>query len=127
MAVVDAVDPIQGICYAPLPCLTNCHASMDIGQSGYENLWASSGRDDLGIMARMGAKSLRVYHPTHQPDPMHHFWMLFEVRVCRCLPLSTNTSRAQRTIATTRGTPRLRMGWPKGSRRVESGTPPFGP
>ena len=74
MAVVDAVDPIQGICYAPLPCLTNCHASMDIGQSGYENLWASSGRDDLGIMARMGAKSLRVYHPIGeptQPEPDH--------------------------------------------------------
>jgi len=74
VAVVDAVDPIQGICYAPLPCLTNCHASMDIGQSGYENLWASSGRDDLGIMARMGAKSLRVYHPIGeptQPEPDH--------------------------------------------------------
>ena len=47
---------------------------MDIGQSGYENLWASSGRDDLGIMARMGAKSLRVYHPIGeptQPEPDH--------------------------------------------------------
>lgn len=34
-----------------------------MAQPGYAPLWSSTGRDDLGIMARMGANAIRLYHP----------------------------------------------------------------
>jgi hypothetical protein len=34
-----------------------------MAQDGYKNQWGPEGRDDLGIMRRMGANFLRLYHP----------------------------------------------------------------
>lgn len=34
-----------------------------MAQDGYRPQWDASGRDDLGIMKRMGANAIRLYHP----------------------------------------------------------------
>lgn len=34
-----------------------------MAQSGYKSQWGSPGRDDFGIMSRMGANFIRLYHP----------------------------------------------------------------
>lgn len=58
---------LRGICYGALPCLGRGCAgegfpSEDMLQVGYEKQWGSSGRDDLGTMARLGANAVRLYH-----------------------------------------------------------------
>jgi len=65
--------PFRGICYAPLPCLSSvCGAPENMAQEGYKPQWGAAGRDDLGIMKRMGANIIRLYHPigerSHQPN-----------------------------------------------------------
>jgi hypothetical protein len=74
----DSNHPIKGVCYAPLPCFGtgNCNVGgrtpEDMTQPGYENLWSAKGRDDLGIMKRLGANMIRLYHPIgYWSDPGH--------------------------------------------------------
>lgn len=61
---------LRGICYAPLPCLGSaCGAPENMAQEGYRSQWGAEGRDDLGIMKRMGANAIRLYHPIGELDP----------------------------------------------------------
>lgn len=39
-----------------------------MAQPGYENHWGRSGRDDFGVIKRMGANTIRLYHPIGQED-----------------------------------------------------------
>jgi hypothetical protein len=44
-----------------------------MAQDGFMSQWGLSGRDDLGIMSRMGANYIRLYHPVGvpiTPDPL---------------------------------------------------------
>merc|ERR1712087_625687 len=60
----DGFFPLRGICYAPLPCLGEaCGVPEDMAQDAYRPQWGAEGRDDLGIMKRMGANAIRLYHP----------------------------------------------------------------
>jgi len=49
----------------------------DMAQPGYKNQWGKAGRDDFGIMKRMGANTIRLYHPIGEenffgrPQPDH--------------------------------------------------------
>jgi len=64
----DTLFPIRGVCYAPLPCLSEaCGAPEDMAQEAYKPQWGAEGRDDLGIMKRMGANAIRLYHPIGEP------------------------------------------------------------
>jgi len=61
------VRPLRGITYAPLPCTSEgCgnHGlpSTDFLQAGYQAQWGLEGRDDLGVMAKLGANAVRTYH-----------------------------------------------------------------
>jgi len=72
-AAVDLF-PLQGVCYAPLPCMdmdNSCGAPEDMAQEAYKPQWGpeGEGRDDLGIMKRMGANAIRLYHPIGELDP----------------------------------------------------------
>lgn len=48
-----------------------------MAQPGYENQWGPRGRDDFGIIKRMGANTIRLYHPIGEesffghPQPDH--------------------------------------------------------
>jgi hypothetical protein len=81
--------PIKGICYAPIPCdgspnpckSASVTGGEDMAQDGYKNQWGDSGRDDLGIMSRMGANMVRLYHPIgdeqsqNQDQPDHSVFL----------------------------------------------------
>jgi len=61
------VRPLRGITYAPLPCTEEAcgkHGlpSTDFLQAGYQAQWGLEGRDDLGVMAKLGANVVRTYH-----------------------------------------------------------------
>jgi hypothetical protein len=49
----------------------------DMAQPGYANQWGKAGRDDFGIIKRMGANTIRLYHPIGEenlfgrPQPDH--------------------------------------------------------
>jgi len=50
-----------------LPCAKGgCHGSglpsEDMVQVGYQAQWGAEGRDDLGVMAQLGANAVRLYH-----------------------------------------------------------------
>merc|ERR1712060_305121 len=40
-----------------------CGAPEDMAQEAYRAQWGAEGRDDPGIMKRMGANAIRLYHP----------------------------------------------------------------
>jgi hypothetical protein len=61
------VRPLRGITYEPLPCTSEgCGGhglpSTDFLQAGYQAQWGLEGRDDLGVMAKLGANAVRTYH-----------------------------------------------------------------
>merc|ERR1719343_216847 len=58
--------PIRGIAYSAMPCTSpTCGGhglpSKDLLQDGYEPQWGPSGRDDLAMMAGLGANAVRLY------------------------------------------------------------------
>merc|ERR550539_1304392 len=58
---------MRGVAYGALPCTSfDCGgyglAARDMLQIGYEEQWGEKGRDDLGMMAELGANSVRLYH-----------------------------------------------------------------
>jgi len=58
---------MRGIAYGALPCTAaGCGGqglpSEDMLQVGYEEQWGAKGRDDLGIMAKLGSNAVRLYH-----------------------------------------------------------------
>lgn len=58
--------PLRGVSYGALPCTQGgCKLglpSTDMVQEGYQAQWGAEGRDDLGVMARLGANAVRLYH-----------------------------------------------------------------
>lgn len=66
--VITPGAPMRGIAYGALPCKhPHCsqvdgYVSEDMVQEAYEKEWGSSGRDDLSIMAHLGANVVRLYH-----------------------------------------------------------------
>jgi len=59
------LQPMRGVVYGALPCTASfgCgHPAEDMVQVGYEEQWGVKGRDDLGIMAKLGANSVRLYN-----------------------------------------------------------------
>ena len=46
-----------------------CGAPEDMAQEAYKPQWGREGRDDLGIMNRMGANAIRLYHPIGELVP----------------------------------------------------------
>jgi hypothetical protein len=63
--------PLRAIGYGALPCTEKgCGKvgratglpSEDMMQEGYELQWGASGRNDLGMMAKLGANAIRLYH-----------------------------------------------------------------
>jgi len=66
-APATPLQPMRGIAYGALPCLKHGCGEMgrpseDMLQVGYRNQWGASGRDDIGMMARLGANVVRLYH-----------------------------------------------------------------
>jgi len=63
----SSLQPMRGIAYGALPCTAfgcggNGRPAEDMLQSGYEEQWGAKGRDDLGVMAKLGANTVRLYH-----------------------------------------------------------------
>lgn len=61
------LSPMRGIAYGALPCTSHgCSEtgkpSEDMLQEAYSAQWGPEGRDDLGVMSRMGANAVRLYH-----------------------------------------------------------------
>merc|ERR1712241_164873 len=59
------LQPMRGVVYGALPCTASfgCgHPAEDMVQVGYEEQWGVKGRDDLGVMAKLGANSVRLYN-----------------------------------------------------------------
>merc|ERR1712038_1776134 len=57
--------PLRGVVYGALPCTKSfgCgHPGEDMVQIGYEEQWGVKGRDDLGIMSRLGSTGVRLYN-----------------------------------------------------------------
>ena len=59
-------EPLRGMAYAPLPCHSgSCKEQLpnnDIMQYGYKKQWGSDGRNDLGVIKKLGGNALRLYH-----------------------------------------------------------------
>eukprot|EP00931_Biecheleriopsis_adriatica_P004904 TRINITY_DN106498_c0_g1_i1.p1 TRINITY_DN106498_c0_g1~~TRINITY_DN106498_c0_g1_i1.p1 ORF type:complete len:479 (-),score=106.85 TRINITY_DN106498_c0_g1_i1:9-1445(-) len=58
---------LRGVAYGALPCSMEvpCKGPLpgaDMVQIGYEEQWGSKGRNDLGVMKRLGANAVRLYH-----------------------------------------------------------------
>jgi len=55
-----------GMAYAPLPCHSgSCKEQLpnnDIMQYGYKKQWGSDGRNDLGVIKKLGGNALHLYH-----------------------------------------------------------------
>jgi len=67
MTRMPSVRPLRGISYSAMPCTgPTCGGhglpSKDLLQAGYEVQWGESGRDDLGMMKKLGANTVRLYH-----------------------------------------------------------------
>jgi len=65
--ISNPLRPLRGVCYGALPCTSRgCNGSgipsEDMVQVGYQAQWGAEGRDDLGVMARLGANAVRLYH-----------------------------------------------------------------
>lgn len=57
----------RGVGYAALPCRDRACGgrglpSHSMAQPGYAKQWGASGRDDLGVIASLGANAVRLYH-----------------------------------------------------------------
>merc|ERR1739844_707106 len=59
---VPPLKPMRGIAYGALPCTAAGCGGEDMLQAGYEKQWGATGRNDLGVMAKMGANAVRLYH-----------------------------------------------------------------
>jgi len=61
-----AMSPLRGIAYGALPCTEQfcggLHPPEDMLLNGYAKQWGPEGRDDLAIMADLGANAVRLYH-----------------------------------------------------------------
>lgn len=56
--------PLRAVSYQPLP-LSDSNGELpahDMVQAGYEALWGKDGRDDLGMIKKMGGNAVRLYH-----------------------------------------------------------------
>merc|ERR1712012_643906 len=69
--------PLRGIAYGALPC--KAHACSDTGpvsedmlQDMYSKQWGADGRDDLGIIGRLGANAVRLYYSLGLDTPQNH-------------------------------------------------------
>mmetsp|Transcript_120123 Transcript_120123/g.384794 ORF Transcript_120123/g.384794 Transcript_120123/m.384794 type:complete len:811 (-) Transcript_120123:511-2943(-) len=61
------LSPLRGMTYSALPCTSReCgdHGlpSQNLEQDGYAAQWKETGRDDLGLIAGLGANAVRLYH-----------------------------------------------------------------
>jgi len=65
---MPAFAPLRGIAYGALPCKAPACSdiigvvSEDMVQEAYAPQWGPKGRNDLGVMARLGANAVRLYH-----------------------------------------------------------------
>jgi len=77
-AELPPLAPLRGIAYGALPCKSQgCSdlggiPSEDMVQPSYAPLWGSDGRDDLGVMSRLGANCVRLYHSLGTGDAGDH-------------------------------------------------------
>lgn len=66
-AEMPPLKPLRGIAYGALPCKEHACAgvgqiSEDMLQETYAGQWSASGRDDLGVIAKLGGNAVRLYH-----------------------------------------------------------------
>jgi len=59
--------PLRGVAYAALPCSADapCKEKLpgeDMMQLGYKVQWSETGRNDLGVIKKLGANAVRLYH-----------------------------------------------------------------
>merc|ERR1719336_941463 len=59
------LQPLRGVVYGALPCTASfgCgRPAEDMLQIGYEEQWGVKGRNDLGVMSKLGSNGVRLYN-----------------------------------------------------------------